>query len=116
MTTSKKKPTISAEMRKVKTLLKQIPKDRQPIAQGLYNELVFMQNTLNTLKAQVEEEGAVSMFRQGKQEFLREHPALKAYNTTIQRYSLLYKQLIDLLPQSDEESHNDPLMSFLGGK
>lgn len=106
---------ISKDMKKVKTLLRRIPKDRQPIAKSLYGELVFMQNTLDKLKAQVEEEGPVSMFKQGRQEFLREHPALKAYNTTIQRYSLLYKQLIDLLPPTNTEPKNDPLLDFIKG-
>ncbi|MED0665669.1 hypothetical protein P4T04_04975 [Bacillus badius] len=116
MTTSKKKVTISTDMRKVKRLLKEIPEERQPIAQGLYNELVFMQNTLNSLKEQVEQEGAVSMFKQGKQEFLREHPALKAYNTTVQRFSLLYKQLVDLLPPTTgAEQQTDPLIDFIKG-
>ncbi|MGS7463794.1 hypothetical protein [Bacillus paranthracis] len=115
MTTSKKKIIISADMRKVKKLLKEIPVDRQPIAQGIYNELVFIQNTLSTLKEQVEADGPTAMFKQGKQEFLREHPALKAYNTTIQRFSLLYKQLIDLLPPTEIESQNDALIDFIKG-
>ena len=115
METTKKKIYISNDMKKVKRLLKEIPEDRQPIAHGLYNELVFMQNTLNTLKEQVETEGAVSMFKQGRQEFLREHPALKAYNTTVQRFSLLYKQLVDLLPQTDKEQRTDALIDFIKG-
>lgn len=114
--TKKKKPVISTDMRKVKKLLKDVPEDRRAIAQGLYNELVFMQNTLQDLKEQVEEEGAVSMFKQGKQEFLREHPALKAYNTTIQRYNLIYKQFIDLLPVSEGAEANDPLIEFISQK
>lgn len=114
--TKKKKLTISTDMRKVKQLLKDIPEDRKPIAQGLYNELVFMQNTMASLKEQVETEGAVSMFKQGKQEFLREHPALKAYNTTIQRYNLIYKQFIDLLPEVVETKKQDPLIEFISAK
>ncbi|WP_449354400.1 hypothetical protein ACUL41_14830 [Virgibacillus natechei] len=113
MATSKKKAVVSTDMRKVKRLLKEIPDDRQPIAQGLYEELVFMQNTLATLKQQVEEEGAVSLFKQGAQEFLREHPALTAYNKTIQRYGQIYKQLMDLLPKSDEKQQQDPLLDFI---
>lgn len=116
MRTSKKITTTSSEMRKLKTILKQIPKDRLPIAHSLYNELVFMQNTLETLKGQVEEEGPTAMFKQGRQEFLREHPALKAYNTTVQRYSLLYKQLIDLLPRSDSGNEKDELINFIKGE
>ena len=100
-------------MKKVKRLLKDIPEDRRAIAQGLFKELVFMQNTLDTLRQQVEDEGAVDMFKQGKQEFLREHPALKAYNTTIQRYNLIYKQFIDLLPKTEENNQGDELLDFI---
>lgn len=104
---------ISKEMKKLSKILKEVPKDRQPIAQSLFEELVFMQKTLVKLKEQIEEEGPTSMFKQGKQEFLREHPALKGYNTTIQRYSLLYKQLTDLLPPTTGTDKSDPLIDFI---
>lgn len=116
MTITKKKPTTSTDMRKVKELLNDLPEERKPIGEGLYKELVFMQNTLEILKKQVDQEGPVSMFKQGKQEFLREHPALKAYNTTIQRYGAIYKQFIDLLPQTDEGHATDPLIEFISHK
>jgi|SRR5699024_6688691 len=103
---------ISTDMQQVKQLLKYVPDQRQPIAQNLYDELVFMQNTMAVLKKQVKDEGAVSLFKQGKQEFLREHPALTAYNKTIQRYSTIYKQLVDLLPEA-EVTQEDPLMDFI---
>lgn len=111
----KKDNHISTDMQQVKGLLKEVPEDRQPIANTLYEELVFMQRTMTKLKQQVEEEGAVSLFKQGKQEFLREHPALKAYNTTIQRYGTIYKQLVDLLPKPNEKPANDPLIDFIEG-
>lgn len=107
------KDIASSDMKELKILLEQIPKERQPIAESIYKELFFIQNTLNSLKKQVEEEGAVSMFKQGRQEFLREHPALKGYNTTVQRYSLLYKQLIDLLPPVKPVEEKDPLVEFI---
>lgn len=106
---------ISKEMKRVKKLLKYVSKERQPIAQTLFKELSFMDRTLSELKKQVEEEGPTTLFRNGKQEFLKEHPALKGYNTTIQRYSLLYKQLIDLLPVSEVNKEKDKLIEFLKG-
>jgi|SRR5699024_3827390 len=109
----KKKINVSENMQEVRAILEVIPEDKQPIAQGLYDELVFMQNTLATLKKEVEEDGPTAMFRQGKQEFLREHPALKAYNTTIQRFSLIYKQLAELLPKDTGKPVNDPLIDFI---
>lgn len=112
MSTRVKKQATSVDMRKLKAILKEVPEDRQPIANNLYSELLFMQQTLKVLKQQVEEDGPVSMFKQGRQEFLREAPALKAYNTTIQKYSLLFKQLLDLLPES-EISSKDDLLDFI---
>lgn len=105
--------TISKEMKELKRILNQIPADRQAIAQSLYNELEFMQKTLVKLREQVEAEGPTAMFKQGAQEFLREHPALKGYNTTVQRYSLLYKQFTDLLPKPDNNPPEDPLLKFI---
>lgn len=110
-----KNTDVSTELRKLKKILKDIPKDRQPIAQSLYDELVFMQQTLVKLKKQVDEEGTTTLFKNGTQEFLKEHPALKAYNTTIQRYSLLYKQITDLLPAPTPKEDVDPLMEFIKG-
>lgn len=111
--TKKKKPIISTDMKQVEQLLQYIPEDRRAIAQGLYDELVFMQNTMSSLKEQVESDGAVSNYKNGKQEFLREHPALTAYNKTIQRYTQVYKQFIDLLPKVDEKKQDDELLKFI---
>ena len=105
--------TTSSEIRKLKIIMKKVPKERLPVAEALFNELEFMQRTLIILKVQITEDGPTAMFKQGRQEFLREHPALKAYNTTIQRYSLLYKQLTALLPATEEKQKIDPLLEFI---
>lgn len=106
---------LSKEMKRLKRILKTIPEDRRAIGESLFEELAFMEKTMDSLKAQVNEEGPVSLFKQGKQEFLREHPALTAYNKTLQRYNQTMKQLIDLLPDSEEEQQADPLLEFVQG-
>ena len=100
-------------MKQLKKILKVIPRDRQPIAQNIYNELLFIQRTLDKLKNDVDTEGTTTLFKQGQQEFIRENPALKGYNTTIRNYSSLYKQLIDLLPPVEPVQEVDPLLSFI---
>ena len=74
-----------------------------------------MKETLADLKAQVKENGTVEHFEQGKQNFLRENPALKSYNTTVQRYSQLYKQLTDILPKTTDSGvmPGDALLDFM---
>lgn len=96
-----------------KMILGKIPDDKQPIAEKLINELMFMTKILDTLKKTIEENGPVENFKQGSQEYLRESPALKGYNTTIQRYSLLYKQLEGLLPKTPIDTKGDALLQFI---
>ena len=86
---------------------------RQPIANNIYNELLFLQRTLDKLKQEIDENGTTTLFKQGAQEFIRENPALKGYNTTIKNYSNLYKQLIDMLPPVEPVEKEDPLIEFL---
>ena len=99
--------------RQFNKILKQIPEDKKPIAKSLIKELTFMALTLDDLKEQIKEGGTVELFKQGKQEFLRESPALKAYNTTVQRYSTLYKQLTDLLPKAAQDTQENALYEFI---
>lgn len=91
----------------LKEVLQKIPEDKQTIAARLVDELVFMQKTLAALRRQIDENGTVELFEQGKQSFMRESPALKSYNTTIQRYSTLYKQLCDMLPKDEPQKTSD---------
>ena len=59
------------------------------------------------------ENGTIEQFKQGKQDFLRESPALRSYNTTVQRYSLLYRQLCDLAGKTVEAEKSNPVYDFL---
>ena len=97
----------------IEKLVQLVQDDKRMIAERLAAELSFMDETLEQLKNAVRQRGAVDEFKQGKQEFLRESPALKAYNTTIQRYSLLSKQLVDLLPKQAQDNAETALLDFL---
>ncbi|MCX7843246.1 MAG: hypothetical protein N2489_09265 [Clostridia bacterium] len=116
MTVAKDKQNLQ-NIRKLKKLLRLIPEDRKAIGEKLVEEISFMSETLMELKKTVSEKGVVDLFEQGKQKFMRESPALKAYNTTIQRYSLLYRQLTDLLPKPEpSDKAKDELLEHLQGK
>lgn len=105
---------LSKDLRELKKLSKQVPDDRKVIAEKLIKELVFMAKTLTELRGAVEKDGPIDLFKQGRQEFKRENPALKAYNMMIQRYSLLNRQLTDLLPKPQITDRNkEELIEFL---
>lgn len=105
-----------SELTRLKKIVKLVPENKKSVANSLIKELSFMAGTLEELKENITEHGAVDYFKNGKQEMWRESPALKSYNTTIQRYSLLYKQLCDLLPKDEEvkAKQDGGLMDFLG--
>ena len=94
-------------------LLDKIPEDKKPIGEKLIYELAFIECTLHQLRDHIIEKGEIEHFKQGKQEFYRESPALKAYNTTVQRYSVMYRQLTDLMGKSAEAEKSNAVYDFL---
>jgi len=96
-------------------IMEKIPEDKQYIAAKLIEELIFMQETLTTLKRQIKTDGTQEHFEQGKQNFVRESPALTSYTKLIARYGALYKQLCDLMPKSVEVEKSNAVYDFLKG-
>ena len=96
---AKTKSAIKKRKKELAAILELIPEDKKSIASDLIEEIVFMSETLEKLKDTIREEGTIELFEQGKQSFYRESPSLKSYNTTIQKYGAIYKQLIDLMPK-----------------
>ena len=94
-------------------ILKKIPEDKRYIGEKLITELSFIETTLERLRKQIAESGEVEHFQQGKQDFLRESPALKAYNQTVQRFSVMYRQLTDLMGKSTEAEKSNAVYDFL---
>ena len=94
-------------------MIKKIPEDKRYIGEKLITELTFLETSLKKLRSQISESGEVEHFQQGKQDFLRESPALKAYNTTVQRYSVMYRQLTDLIGKSPEAEKSNAVYDFL---
>ncbi|MEK4203718.1 hypothetical protein NSR03_10355 [Staphylococcus sp. FSL W8-1207] len=83
----------------------------KPVAYDLLEELTFMKETMDELKATVQLHGATYIFKQGEQEYLKENPAMKSYNATVTKYNATLKQLLSLLPEQSDES--DKFMDFV---
>ena len=93
----------------LREFIAELPPERKDVAEKLLKEIVFLEGTLVKLKEQIEAEGATIETDTGS----RENPALKAYNTSIQRYSLLFKQVTDLFPKMEAKAATDPLIDFI---
>ena len=105
-----RKKTQSSEYAEI---LQKIPEDKRLIGAKLITELTFMEQTLENLRKQIKASGETETFKQGSQNFLRESPALKGYNTTVQRYSVMYRQLTDLMGKSAEAERSNAVYDFL---
>jgi len=98
---------VKREITRLTNLYKDIEKNRRLSAKGLIEEAAFMRATLTELKKSIDENGPIDEMPQGEYSILREHPALKSYNTMVQRYSSIIKQLTDLLPKEVKVVEDD---------
>ena len=109
-----KEKQIKKEIHKLRRLFKNLPKDKMKAADGLIQEAAFMKVTLEETRHVIDQEGILEKFEQGSQKFLREHPATKVYNTMIQRYATVCKQLFEMIPDPDASKQaEDELMAFV---
>lgn len=114
-TTEEKDEAIKKEVRRLRKILKTIPPAHMKAADGLIHEAAFMRVTLAETRYVIDQRGVLDLFVQGEQSFVREHPATKVYGTLINRYTVVCKQLFDLLPEPPKpgEGGPDPLVTFL---
>lgn len=118
---SKKKETakdtlVKREVARLTDLFKDIERNRRLSTNGLINEAAFMKATLQELKEQIDKAGPIDEMPQGEYSILREHPALKSYNTMVQRYAAVLKQLTDLLPKEIKVVEEDAFDEFINSR
>ena len=87
--------------KELEKILKKIPSEKENEASLIANELRFVLATTEKLRKDIEENGAVEHFINGKQDFLRESPAMISYNKLMKTYNTLYKNLLELIPKED---------------
>lgn len=92
---------VNREINRLTNLFKDIDANKRLTAKGLIEEASFMKATLQELKEMIDEHGPIDEMPQGEYSILREHPALKSYNTMVQRYTNIINQLTNLHPKED---------------
>ena len=90
--------------KQLEQILKKIPSEKENEASLIANELRFVLETTEKLRKDIQENGAVEHFINGKQDFLRESPAMISYNKLMKTYNTLYKNLLELIPKEDINS------------
>lgn len=114
MTDLDQEKRIKREISKFKQFIKDLEEEEKNMAMNMIDELAFMKVTLQDLKEEVNSSGVVTEMSQGKYSIQRENPALKSYNTMIQRYNSTLKQLNDYISTlSPQDFDSDKLNQFL---
>ena len=100
--------------KEIDEILKKIPNEKQNEASLVASKLKFMETKLAELEKSINEQGVVEHFINGKQDFLRESPALASYTKLMKTYDTFYKNLINLLPKEVvDEMTTDDLDEFV---
>lgn len=87
------------EIKRLENILSKIPEDKMEEANLLADELRFIIEQSNKLRKDIDKNGCVENFEQGKQKFLRESPYLTAYNKLMKTYDTFFKNLLALVPK-----------------
>lgn len=98
---------IKKEQAKLNKIFKNIGEDKKKLSENLIKNAAFMSVNLAELQEDIAEKGAVIVCVNGNGfEVAQENPAQKSYNTMIQRYTAVIKQLSDMLPDSKQDGIN----------
>lgn len=101
------------KIKQIDEILKKIPNDKRSEASLIAEKLKYMEEKLVEIQKQIDEQGVVEHFINGKQDFLRESPALASYTKLMKIYDTFYKNLINLLPKETVEEISDDLDDFI---
>ena len=94
-------------LNKLQKVFRELNNDKTNLGITLVKEAMFMQDTLNKLKNEIEEKGTIVSMCQGNYDIDRANPALQSYNSMIKNYQSCIKQIVELLPQEDTNSIDD---------
>lgn len=89
--------------------------EKQSMCLQLITNAVFMEEQLTKLQAEIRENGVVSEYKNGENQWgTRKSPEVDVYNSMIKNYTSVIKQINDILP--DAPSAEDELTAFLKAK
>ena len=98
---------------KYKKLFSECDKLKLSANDDLLVNIAFMIVTLRKLQNEINEKGVIERFEQGKQNFLRESPALKSYNATLKNFNSSMKVLNELIPNKKDIPDGEELLRFM---
>ena len=94
---------IQKEVDRLNSIFIDLPERDREVAKGLIDRIAFMTVQLEILEETIKTKGPTYLFKNGSQHMLVENPAQKSYNTTMNRYTVAYDKLFNLLKKLEND-------------
>lgn len=86
------------------------------VIEELVTELTWLIIKSAKVREEIDKDGVVVDFEQGKQKMKIQHPAMKAYNDLVKAQTTIFKTLKDLTGTTDKSNGEDELSKHLAEK
>ena len=105
------------EFGRLKRIFKDLSKDKKDIVISLIHNAAFMTITLEDLQVQINENGVMSEYRNGENQWgTKKSPEVEIYNTMIKNHTAIIRQLEDLLPDVKAEEASEEILKYAFGR
>lgn len=97
-----------------KVILTKCDPAREKLARDLIDRAAFMRISLEDLEAKISEDGCVSTYKNGENQYgTKKSPEVEVYNTMAKNYALLLRQIKDILPEEEHRTADDGFDDFV---
>lgn len=104
---------ITAEIKRLNTILAEIPENKKKAAKSLIENAAFMAITLADLCDHINKNGLTDTYQNGEhQHGVKKSPQAEMYNTMIKNHAGLIKQLTDMLPDKSGSEKDDGFETY----
>lgn len=105
---------IRAEMKRLRAIFANLPRDSAAVAEKLIENAAFMAVSLRELQTAINQKGYIEEYQNGaNQSGVKKSSEVEVYNTMIKNFNVTMKQLIDLLPDSAGAGKNNPVLDYI---
>lgn len=113
-----KEERVQKEKERLVNIYKDLPEKEYKTSLKLIDNVAFMTVTLEDLMTEINKGDLIATTINASQTFIKEHPALSAYNKMYTNFQKGIQQLSSLLPKTsnDEQSSDDEFVNFLKNK
>lgn len=108
---------VKSEVKKLETVLKDVPDDKRQMVSGLVRRAAYMRITLEDYETDMTENGYTEPFQQSERcdPYDRERPVVRLYNSMVKNYSAVMRQVFDLVPGSPANIPDPAYNKYFGG-